>query len=804
MPVIGADDYNTVVDLIADAYNTQPTNITRVLEQYGATNAYDAYKMLENTPYEMLYTLDGNVGAYTYKATSSQIINNAAGSVNSNLQTTAVADLQLPVSTTYQDPTSPISGPKYEVGPRTAPASSSGSTIMGILDKAALGVMGVSLGAKAGAFIAQTFYDAAPYFWDNFLPGMNPETWGSIATTEGGKSFINMIFGIDDDKTTAYAPTDAVAYYMLLMQQQGFFGSGDGSATPPSGYTPPASVVPPIPFTEADGTLHGNQAGNVISTYHILTSSDTVYATIINDGRSGSSDVHFYSKQPFTFNRTSDNGYVGAVKTASSVSYEGQTWYRDTTGLSYVNGELTTIPIFRCTSYNSNNIKACEYIVLFGTQSGGSLPEGITHQPDATLPSLSNNDTVAQTDQKLRTQYPDWYQNPIYLPTQQPDGSIKDVEYIKIPTIPNPDNSDNPTNQTVTQDTDPEVDPDTAPETLIETIFRYLNPNPPETTPPDDGTGDGESPAIITPTGNASSLWSVYNPTQTQVNSFGAWLWSSNFIDQIAKLFLQPMDAIVGIHKVFATPVISGSSTIHCGYLDSGVPSAVVGDQYTYVDCGTVNLYEHFGNVFDYSPFTSVRLYLPFIGIVPIDVADVMRSSINVRYGVDVITGACLAMVKVTRDGGAGGVLYQYGGSCVVHYPHSSGSYMGIVSGVIGLATSAVSALASGGIGAVVGGLNAVSHIGNVHANYQIGGNFSGEPGAMGGKKPYLIISRPQPKVAAAVETFEGYPANYTANLNGARGFVKVLSCHVHTIKNATEDERTEIERHLKEGVVIA
>ena len=828
MAVRVPDGYLDMVELIAKAYDTDFASVYSALESTGQNNAFDATRILNErvqSVFGLNQSASGGVTAYTYTPDVTNYIDDAASQMNSNTQLAVRGPVQLPTRTTYTDPSAPLTGVDYDAGASTAPIGSVGSRVMAVLDKVALGVAGVSLGAKAGAFIAESFYNAFPDFFDEYLPTMNPQTWDSMATTEGGKSFINMIFGINKDtkETTGYLPAEALAYYMLAMQKNGWFGGADtpDEATIADTSWLPASVTLEQPVPVLSGTFVSYR-GSVTNAFHEFTSNGNGYFT----------RILLSSKNPPSASDSATNIYVSTTRdTITEEIYNRQHEYvgtntirpsaftRDDVTYYVMRLDTSNLAIPTANNYTSLGTSYCvcsavsdltmwciAYLIFNGTITHTGLPEGISHQPGATLPDLSNDDSPSDADDKLRRQFPSWYQNPIYIPTQQPDGSIKDIEYVPVPTVPNPDNSDNPTNDDVTQDTNPTVNPNTAPDTLLETLFRYLNPNPnpPETIPPDPDTGDGTSPAVVIPTGNASSLWSVYNPTQSQVNAFGAWLWSSNFIDQIAKLFLQPMDAIVGIHKVFAPPAISGSSTIVCGYLDSGVPSAVVGNQYTYVDCGTVNLFEYFGNVFDYSPYTSVRLYLPFIGIVPLDVADVMRSSINVRYGVDVITGACLAMVKVTRDGESGGVLYQYGGSCVVHYPHSSGSYMGIVGGIVGLAASALTMIGGGPLGMAVGGLHMANQAMNAHASYQVGGSFSGEPGAMGGKKPYIIVSRPQPKVANSVESFEGFPANYTANLQGVHGFIRVLSCHVHTIKNATENERVEIEKYLKSGVIIA
>ena len=340
----------------------------------------------------------------------------------------------------------------------------------------------------------------------------------------------------------------------------------------------------------------------------------------------------------------------------------------------------------------------------------------------------------------------------------------------------------------------PEPLPDGTPQTWTET----QNPPPYNPNPPD--TGEGDSPEPVPVEGSASSLWAVYNPTQAQLNAFGAWLWSSSFIDQIKRIFASPMDGVIGVHKIFATPETSGNSTIVCGYLDSQVPSKVVSNQYTAINCGTVYMVEYFGNVFDYSPFTRVSLFLPFIGIVQLNVADIMRSHITVIYHVDVITGACLAEVKVNRDG-AGGVIYTYAGSCAVSYPLSSGSYAGIVGGVISIGAGIVGSIMSGGalLPAMVGASAALPHL---HTNVQKSGSFSGCAGAMGGKIPYLIVTRPQIKMANNFEMFEGVRTNEMLPIGSCSGFVKCKAAHLK-IGGAFREEIVEIERMLSEGILI-
>ena len=442
--------------------------------------------------------------------------------------------------------------------------------------------------------------------------------------------------------------------------------------------------------------------------------------------------------------------------------------------------------------------------------SGGI--NGIGNISGATTPNTSSVSDVAGMLELLKTTYPDLWENRVEQDVAQPDGTTKTITYVPI-SMPtggaglNPDSTGNTQNGT-------EITEDTATDTQLNTIIQYItkldslnkgmqdtdtNVTTPPLNPP--YTGDGVTPVVTPVTGKASALYSIYNPTLEQVNSLGAWLWSSNFIDQLLKLFSSPMDAIIGLHKIYATPATGGAQNIKVGYLDSGVSSKIVTEQYTTIDCGTVNCYEYFGNVLDYNPYTSIRLYLPFIGIIDLSNSDVMRSNINVVYHVDVLSGACLAEVKITRDGG-GGTLYQYAGNAATTLPISSGSYMGVVSSVSSVATRALAGFASGGaLGAIASGATGILNAQGTNVVHS--GGFSGNAGAMGCKKPYLIIERPQTETADNTAKLLGYGSNLFTKLKTCKGLTKVKGVHVDAVQ-ATKEEKKLIEEKLMDGIIIS
>lgn len=412
-----------------------------------------------------------------------------------------------------------------------------------------------------------------------------------------------------------------------------------------------------------------------------------------------------------------------------------------------------------------------------------TIPTGSTISQPNTTPQILTEPATITTPSGF-TQTTTYI--PIAIPTEYTAPDVK--------TQPITDGTD--FTQTDTKiDFDDDAKIDDLLQTIIESILKQTTGTPPI-------TGTGDTPSIPAPDGESSALWSVYHPTQSEVDAFGGWLWTGNIITQIQQLLQNPMDGIITLHKIFATPVDSGTSTIVVGRLDSQVSSATVNQQYVQVDCGSVNCYEQFGNVFDYN-LTKVSLYLPFIGIVPLNVDDVMRSTISITYGVDVFTGACLAMVEVTRDGCTAN-LYQYAGVASVEYPVTGAVHSGLLNGIFGIAGGVVGAVAASsgvgiaaGVGATASGLANVNKVANARS-----GGFSGNAGAMGIKTPYLIIERPQVRIAEDFPLLDGYPTNISTTIGECSGHVVCSTVHVSGIA-ATDTELKKIESLLKSGIEI-
>lgn len=805
-------EYEQAVNNVSNWFNTSADNVWANINQYNLTP--EQVQGILPTVDSFLYGQGANSGYTAVKAADGSVLswNNVAGlqgnsanaveqAVNSNAGAITQQTYQLPANTGYGGTGGTFNGSKGVSG------GIQGAT--NIMSQVSAGVAAAGLGIKLGKAIDSTLYNLNPDFWDNHgMATLNPETWNSITAdmSDSGwegtlKRAFNAIFGLDPNtgKSQMYLDADAAAYLAMYMQEKGVFPTGGAeqiktypTGFPSLGYSLPIDLsVPTARYLLTSGDTRKVDFNNVEASKAVLT--------VDNTGQN--SFAIFASNTYFT------NAFYG---NARSYTFDNKTVY-----YVYVAGNISRDPIVgvdiggivKPLATTSDAPYLAWLAIYNATSGGGDMPEGITNQEGATQPDFTGCETPADYKQALQTQFPDMFQNAITQNVAQPDGTVVQKVYIPVGTptstgtqdtqpVTNPDNAGQSQSQT-------EVDPQAATQTIIETILKYIEnirtPDTPDTPNPPD-TGDGNTPPVVAPTGNASALWSVYNPTQAQLNSFGAWLWSSNFIDQVLKLFNNPMQSIIGVHKIFATPATSGAGDITVGYLSSGVSANLVSNQYTDINCGTVKVGEQFGNVFDYSD-TQIRLYLPFIGIVDLDVSDVMRGSVSVVYHVDVITGACLAEVKITRDG-SGGTLYQYAGDAAVRYPISSGSYMGVVAGIASAVGGVASAVMTGGAtlpmaaGAIAGGIS------GAHTQVQHSGNFSGNAGAMGAKKPYLIIERPQTAVADGYRNYQGKGANNIASVSAMSGYFKMTDVHLDSIAKATESELSEIENLLLRGVI--
>lgn len=405
--------------------------------------------------------------------------------------------------------------------------------------------------------------------------------------------------------------------------------------------------------------------------------------------------------------------------------------------------------------------------------------------------------------------YPDPSPDPYPDPEDIPDPEQR-VDPIIDPwpwPIPDPktDPEPNPKDDPSQPEPKPEPEPDRPP----------VDPDP----PPPSGTIEPAPPPIIPlPFSSATGLISVYHPTQSELLAFCNWLWVTWQDATIEKIWNNPFDGIITLFELYCTPTDVGRKNIRSGFLDSQVSSETI-SRYTEIDCGSIGVPEYFGNYLDYAPYSKCHIYLPFIGIIELNVDDIVGHGVNVTYRIDEYNGSCIAMITVAKSTSVNGtdveysnIMYQFSGNCAVDLPIAGGSQAAIKAGMLEAAAwglgSVVGGIMSGssplsiGAGMAYGAASAVHSLVSAKSSVQHSGSFGASFGALGNKKPFIIVTRPKQIQVPNYQELYGYPAHKMVIIGDCTGYLRCREVHVIS-PTASDEEKTLIEQMLKEGVYI-
>lgn len=354
-----------------------------------------------------------------------------------------------------------------------------------------------------------------------------------------------------------------------------------------------------------------------------------------------------------------------------------------------------------------------------------------------------------------------------------------------------------------------------------------IDPIPEPNDPPLDGTNCG--------------IYSIYSPSRSRLRQLGEKLWDPNVWDMIKQYFTTPMDAVFSLAIIPAQPSTSGEQAIVIGNYNSHVGAPVVNSDYTTVNCGSVYIPKFFNSYLDYDPYTTYKLFLPFIGEVDLNADEITAQTITIKYKVNVVTGDCVAFVMKENS-----VFAEYNGNCARFLPLSSASYAAFIQATTAFAATAVTAGASlAGAGATgeaiesglatssgeMTGNGMVRLAGNVAAQQSIGANLasSGINAVMGSKMsyskagrvgqgagqiavrtPYITVTRPNLTLpekidqasSSALRNYIGYSTNKIGPLSSFSGFTVVEACQLSS-QHATDSEIAEALSMMKGGIII-
>ena len=317
-------------------------------------------------------------------------------------------------------------------------------------------------------------------------------------------------------------------------------------------------------------------------------------------------------------------------------------------------------------------------------------------------------------------------------------------------------------------------------------------------------TGDNISlPDIPSKNIVGTGLLHAYVLSNEQISAFSEWLWQDNIMDYLSKLFsTNPLDSIISTSLMPYTPTTSGTSAIKLGSQVCGtVTNALqVTSQFQKFDFTYSGLSAHmWGNALDYSQGTTIYLYIPFVGLVPLDTNKAVFTKLTLRYIIDNITGQGVVSLLSEKNN----ANFDSGRNAIVldSWSFNCKSTIALtrqdMSSIISSAMSGIASLMSGNV------IGVAASVMNARPNSERNGTFNTSSAYMGMRRPYIVYSFSNAVIPSGGYGYIGRPQYSVKKVSTCSGFIKCKSPNISFSNTPTETEKTEIYNMLEEGVIV-
>ena len=250
-------------------------------------------------------------------------------------------------------------------------------------------------------------------------------------------------------------------------------------------------------------------------------------------------------------------------------------------------------------------------------------------------------------------------------------------------------------------------------------------------------------------------FYTIYEPTNANMQKIN----DAIFINAAEGTTINVLQYFSSYKKFYCKIPVDGYKQLKGGRYDFGESAPYVKEHTIVVDCGSVEIAEQYQSLLDYSPFSRLTIYLPFIGFQELDDKLVVGHTLKVQYVVDVLSGRCLAQLYVDSTELK---------SCIAEY----------------------------------GGTIAADEMFGSDNGYDYYGAYELMTTLQLGELSCYVLIHTKIPLEGNIVDYKGLPTNEIVKVGDAVGFIKYSSIHVEGI-NATDVEKNEIESLLMSGIVV-
>ncbi len=315
-----------------------------------------------------------------------------------------------------------------------------------------------------------------------------------------------------------------------------------------------------------------------------------------------------------------------------------------------------------------------------------------------------------------------------------------------------------------------------------------------------------------------STVYDRYFLSPNQISDIKKFLFSNTFIDNIKRLWTNPAEYVISLVCYPFDVVNTGLGTTNDVVSIGGVASDVVATALTdrgvpYFYGGSVFVDNYYNSYLDYEPYTSIDIYIPYIGVRPLNVSQVVGHTLCIGYYIDLNTQQITALLGLDgKNGNLGQVLTQYVGSIGVQAPLSGTSAQDMIRNIVTQTTGIIT-----GIGAIAGGVMGANPallatgvsktsneiLGGGHTAPSYYGSLSPVSGLFTPQMAYLIINRPRQAIPTAYLSQQGFSSSFSGKVSEFSGYLECTSVNLSSANTMTEQEQQEITNLLIGGIYI-
>lgn len=347
--------------------------------------------------------------------------------------------------------------------------------------------------------------------------------------------------------------------------------------------------------------------------------------------------------------------------------------------------------------------------------------------------------------------------------------------------------------------------------------YVYDSPDDDPNTTPDGGDDNNESDgnagsdvrddiSVNLPTADAVSLSNIniYALTREQLLSFISDMWNFSWTELATNMMTGIYNNLVdNVQSIRVLPfpaselgVVDTADKIICGWWTHSatvqiIKTNIAGGAMPRVSVGSYDLKEVFGGWADYSPYTTVDLYLPYHGEVRLDTNLFMQHTINIEYVIDVLMGLITYFISCDNT-----VVMSISAKVSADVPVSLASGIDTFTDVLNNNAHFVESAGMLRPVGMVTGSTSVATEKLVNQSSQSGMFYMP-------CKCHVRITRPAYTRASNYASRYGYPCYGSYKLSALKGFTVVENYKGSYSKGIEKEEADEIKRQLEEGIYL-